>query len=664
MSTIKEYLEEIQGRPVAVIGMGVSNTPLIKMLLRAGAEVTVRDRVPRERAAEQVQELESLGARMILGEEYLQDLHEDVIFRTPGLSPNTPELVNAVQRGIKLSSEMELFFQTCPSRLIGVTGSDGKTTTTTIIAEFLKEAGRNVYVGGNIGKPLLPDVADMVEEDFAVLELSSFQLMTMEQSPHIAVVTNLSPNHLDYHHTIEEYVRAKKNIFLHQGPEYRLILNYDNAPTRALAREAVCPVTFFSRQERLEEGVYLRDGAIWLTNDQGSREVLPLELIQLPGDHNVENYMAAIAAVDGLVPDRCVRAVVRRFQGVEHRIEFVRELDGVRWYNDSIGTSPSRTTACLESFDRKVVLIAGGYDKGIPFTQLGMEIVDRVKALILTGDTASAIRSAAEQAPSFEASGLVIREEEDLAAAVRAARETAREGDVVVLSPACAAGHSLGEYSALAAAGSLSPESALELVSLRGKLMADADPDGKGGMAAILKLNREAVNEIAKAAAEATGEILIVANHNTPAQFVISGTKAAVEAALPLVKEKKGRAVPLPVSGAFHSPLMDTAAQELAKALNKMTWSRPRFPVYSNVTGKAVTDGESLRELATVQMISSVLWIDTIANQWHDGIRSWVEVGPKGTLSRMVKPILDAVPVEEEVAITAVGSLEGVNAFA
>ena len=198
-------------------------------------------------------------------------------------------------------------------------------------------------------------------------------------------------------------------------------------------------MTFFSRQERLEEGVYLRDGAIWLTNEQGSREVLPLELIQLPGDHNVENYMAAIAAVDGLVPDRCVRAVARRFQGVEHRIEFVRELDGVRWYNDSIGTSPSRTTACLESFDQKVVLIAGGYDKGIPFTQLGMEIVDRVKALILTGDTAAAIRRAVEQAPGFEASGLVIREEEDLAAAVRAARETAREGDVVVLSPACAA---------------------------------------------------------------------------------------------------------------------------------------------------------------------------------------------------------------------------------
>ena len=442
MSTIKEYLEEIQGRPVAVIGMGVSNTPLIKMLLRAGAEVTVRDRVPRERAAEQVQELESLGARMILGEEYLQDLHEDVIFRTPGLSPNTPELVNAVQRGIELSSEMELFFQTCPSRLIGVTGSDGKTTTTTIIAEFLKEAGRNVYVGGNIGKPLLPDVADMVEEDFAVLELSSFQLMTMEQSPHIAVVTNLSPNHLDYHHTMEEYVRAKKNIFLHQGPEDRLILNYDNAPTRALAREAACPVTFFSRQERLEEGVYLRDGAIWLTNEQGSREVLPLELIQLPGDHNVENYMAAIAAVDGLVPDRCVRAVARRFQGVEHRIEFVRELDGVRWYNDSIGTSPTRTMAGLSSFGQKLILLAGGYDKHIPYEPLAPLVREKVKALILMGATADKIESAVRRGED----GALLPEDQlpaiyrvsSMEEAVARAASLAGEGDVVLLSPASA----------------------------------------------------------------------------------------------------------------------------------------------------------------------------------------------------------------------------------
>ena len=439
MSTIKEYLSELSGRRVTVIGMGVSNIPLIKMLLRAGVEVTVRDRSSRERLAEQAQELESLGARLILGEDYLKDLPEELIFRTPGLSPNNPELLDAVQRGAALSSEMEVFFQTCPGRLIGVTGSDGKTTTTTIIAEFLKEAGKNVYVGGNIGRPLLADVADMVEEDYAVLELSSFQLMTMDQSPHIAVVTNISPNHLDYHHTMEEYVQAKKNIFLHQSPEDRLILNFDNPGARSMASEAVCPVTWFSRKWQLDEGVYLRDEAIWLTNEQGSREVLPLELIQLPGDHNIENYMAAIAAVDGIVPDKCVRAVALRFQGVEHRIELVRELNGVRYYNDSIGTSPTRTMACLDSFDQKLILIAGGYDKGVPFTQLGVEIVKKVKTLILTGATAKAIRQAVEEAPGYEESGLDIVETDDLAAAVAAAQAEAVSGDVVVLSPACAA---------------------------------------------------------------------------------------------------------------------------------------------------------------------------------------------------------------------------------
>ena len=439
MSTIREYLSELSGRRVTVIGMGVSNIPLIKMLLRAGVEVTVRDKSPRERLGEQAQELESLGAKLMLGEGYLKDLRGDIIFRTPGLSPNTPELLEAVQRGTSLSSEMEVFFQTCPSHLIGVTGSDGKTTTTTIIAEFLKEAGKNVYVGGNIGRPLLADVADMVEEDYAVLELSSFQLMTMDQSPHVAVVTNVSPNHLDYHHTMEEYVQAKKNIFLHQGSGDRLILNYDNSITRSFAGEAACPVTWFSRKERLEEGVYLRDGAIWLTNEQGSREVLPLELIQLPGDHNVENYMAAIAAVDGIVPDKCVRAVAQRFRGVEHRIEFVREVDGVRWYNDSIGTSPTRTTACLESFPQKVILIAGGYDKGVPFTQLGMEIADRVKTLVLTGDTAPAIRQAVEEAPGYGPHTPDIFMAGDLAGAVKEAKAAAQPGDVVVLSPACAA---------------------------------------------------------------------------------------------------------------------------------------------------------------------------------------------------------------------------------
>ena len=440
MSTISEYLEEMQGRTVAVIGAGVSNTPLIRMLLRAGLKVTVCDKATRERLGDLAGELESLGATLQLGPDYLSQIHTfDVIFRTPGLSPNTPELRRAVEEGSSLTSEMELFFQLCPCRIIGVTGSDGKTTTTTLIGEFLKEAGYNVYLGGNIGKPLLPDVDGMTPEDMAVVELSSFQLMTMEQSPNVAVFTNLSPNHLDYHHTMEEYTAAKLNIFSHQGPDDMAIFNYDNDITRSLARQAPGKSVLFSRKQRLEEGVYLRDGAIWLTNEMGSREVLPLADIHIPGVHNIENYMAAIAAVDGLVPDKCVRAVAQRFTGVEHRIELVRELDGVKYYNDSIGTSPTRTMACLDSFDQKLILIAGGYDKGVPFTQLGAEIAQKVKVLVLTGDTAPAIRAAVEEAPEFADSGLRIIQTDDMAGAVAAAHQEASAGDVVVLSPACAA---------------------------------------------------------------------------------------------------------------------------------------------------------------------------------------------------------------------------------
>jgi UDP-N-acetylmuramoylalanine--D-glutamate ligase len=439
MSAIKEYLETLQGKRIAVIGMGVSNTPLIRMLLRADLNVTVRDKAARERVEDIAEELESLGAHLILGEDYLEDLTEDLIFRTPGLKPGTPQLQAAVEQGSEVTSEMELFFRTCPCQIIAVTGSDGKTTTTTLISEFLKAAGYNVFVGGNIGKPLLPDVDGMEPEDFAVLELSSFQLMTMDQSPDIAVFTNLSPNHLDYHGTMEEYTAAKMNIYIHQNEGGRAIFNYDNQTTRELAGGAKGQRMWFSRQNRLEEGVYLRDGAIWLTNEQGSREVLPLREILLPGVHNVENYMAAIAAVDGLVPDKVVREVAGNFKGVEHRIELVRELDGVRYYNDSIGTSPTRTMACLDSFDQKIILIAGGYDKGVPFTSLGVAITEKVKTLVLTGATSQAIRAAVEGAESYAPGTPDIVELDDFAEAVKAARAAAKPGDVVILSPACAA---------------------------------------------------------------------------------------------------------------------------------------------------------------------------------------------------------------------------------
>ncbi len=437
--TIQQAIAELRKKHVAVLGLGVSNTPLIKMLLRAGVEVLACDRKVRAELSGRDEELESLGATLCLGEDYLDHLQgQDVIFRTPGLHPDTPQLAAARQRGSIITSEMELFFRVCPCKIIAVTGSDGKTTTTTIISEFLKAAGHTVYLGGNIGRPLLADVDGMFPEDIVVLELSSFQLMTMTHSPDIAVVTNVSPNHLDVHKSMGEYISAKENILKYQSPDGCAVLNYDNEITRAFAKSAVGTVRFFGRSEALQHGIVVRDGAICDTGGDAARTVLPLSDLLLPGAHNVENYMAAIAAVQGMVSDEVVRSVAKRFAGVEHRIELVRTLHGVRYYNDSIASSPTRTIAGLRSFPQKVILIAGGYDKQIPFTELGAEITEHVKYLYLTGDTAPKIRAAVEQAPGYDPQALPIAVIGDFTQAVLAAHMAAQPGDVVLLSPACA----------------------------------------------------------------------------------------------------------------------------------------------------------------------------------------------------------------------------------
>ena len=439
--TLQEYLDSLKGKKVAVLGIGVSNTPLIKLLLRSGIRVTACDKATREQLGGVAEELESLGAQLSLGEDYLSRLKHDVIFRTPGMRPDLPELVRAVERGSDLTSEMEVFFRVCPCPILAVTGSDGKTTTTTMIAQLLRAAGYNTYLGGNIGKPLLADVKGMEPEDRVVVELSSFQLMTMEHSPHVAVVTNLAPNHLDVHTSMEEYVQAKENIFRHQNAGDRVIFNYDNPITRELGenRELASQRTWFSRKEILEPGVCVRNGAIWVYQEDGTRrEVLPLEDILLPGEHNIENYMAAIAAVDGMVPDAVVRDFAKRFTGVEHRIELVREKNGVRYYNDSIASSPSRTIAGLRCFENKVILIAGGYDKQIPFEELGEEICKHVKCLVLNGATADKIRAAVETAPGYADGAPAITLCETFEEAVKAAHALAQEGDVVLMSPACA----------------------------------------------------------------------------------------------------------------------------------------------------------------------------------------------------------------------------------
>ena len=437
--TLREYIDTIRNKRVAVIGIGVSNTPLIDRLLAEGISVTACDKRTREQMGEQAEDLERRGCRLRLGADYLDGIDADVIFRTPGLRPDVPQLAAAVAAGAELTSEMEVFFRVCPCPIIAVTGSDGKTTTTTIIAELLKAAGRTVWVGGNIGHPLLCEADGMRPEDYAVLELSSFQLMTMTQSPHIAVVTNLAPNHLDMHRDMAEYVAAKENIFRHQRAGDVAVFNGDNAITAEQAGRALGRSRRFSRREEVADGVFLRGEDIVCRGPEGERVVLRTSDIRIPGVHNVENYMAAIAAVDGLVPDETIRDLARSFGGVEHRIELVRTYRGVRYYNDSIASSPSRTIAGLRSFPEKVILIAGGYDKHIPFDVLGPEITAHVKLLVLCGATADKIRAAVEQSPDYRPGCPEIWEVSPFTAAVEAARDRAQPGDVVTLSPACAA---------------------------------------------------------------------------------------------------------------------------------------------------------------------------------------------------------------------------------
>ena len=429
MNEFERYFEALRGRSIAVLGLGVSNRPLVRLLLEYGCQVTGCDKTPREKLDPEVLELENMGCRLSLGEGYLEGLEADVVFRTPGMHPGNPALVKLRQQGAQITSEMEVFFEVAPCHLIAVTGSDGKTTTTTLISEMLKEAGKTVWLGGNIGTPLLPLCRQMKAEDYAVVELSSFQLMDMKRSPQRAVVTNLAPNHLDVHKDMEEYVDAKKNIFRFQGKDDLLVLNADNDITSSFTGPG--QTHFFSRKKRTN-CVFEEAGAIYRRGEK----VLETKDILIPGTHNIENYMAAIAAVDGLVDDEAIRTVAKTFGGVEHRIELVRVKDGVKFYNDSIASSPSRTIAGLRSFHEKVILIAGGYDKHIPYDVLGPEIRAHVKKLFLCGATAGKIRAAVEQAEGGEKPE--ITDCGDFEAAVRAAAAAAKSGDIVLMSPASA----------------------------------------------------------------------------------------------------------------------------------------------------------------------------------------------------------------------------------
>lgn len=432
--TLINYLDSLKNKSVAVIGIGVSNVPLIRLLCGAGISVTACDKKERAALGPIADELEAMGCCFRLGENYLEGLSEDVIFRTPGLHPRY--LADAKDRGSVITSEMEVFFDVCPCPIIAVTGSDGKTTTTTMIAGLLRDSGKTVHLGGNIGRPLLADAETIKESDFAVVELSSFQLMTMQKSPSRAVLTNLSPNHLDVHTDMDEYVEAKNVICRYQNSENLFVTNLDNELTRTLAQNAKAKLDFFTRQQGsvCGSGCFLKEDAIWYSDGTDARCVLPLKDILLPGVHNIENYMAAICAVQGLVDDETIRSFARTFGGVEHRIELIRNRRGVRWYNDSIASSPSRTIAGLNSFAEKVILIAGGKDKGISYDSLGPVVNDHVKLLILCGATAGVIREAVQKAENYQS--LEIIDVNDYHEAVALADSRTEQGDVVMLSPA------------------------------------------------------------------------------------------------------------------------------------------------------------------------------------------------------------------------------------
>ena len=442
MLPIEQLQNLIQGKKVAFIGAGVSHKRCIEQFVELGAQVTLCDQKKSlEDFGAYADTLRRLHVRLSLGEHYTDGFAgQDIIMRTPGYEYYKPELQAALQAGTKVTSEVELFFELCPCEIVAVTGSDGKTTTTTLISKMFEAAGRKVFLGGNIGAALLPQLADVTPEAVAVVELASFQLISMRVSPKVAVVTNVTPNHLDHHKDMQEYIDAKRNILLWQVPPCRAVLGFENEISRGMQKDCKGEQVWFTRLHDTDKGAFLResDDTLCYAENGVVTPILPRAEVKLRGLHNVENLLAAIAAVWGRVPVEAMRQVGSTFTGVEHRIEPVRTLDGVTYYNDSIASSPTRTIAGLRSFNQKIILIAGGYDKKIPYEPLAPEILAHVKTLVLMGATGPRIEAAVRACPGFDESALTILHADSMQHAVELARGAAQPGDVVSLSPASA----------------------------------------------------------------------------------------------------------------------------------------------------------------------------------------------------------------------------------
>lgn len=431
---LKNFKENIKGKKVAVLGLGVSNIPAIKYLNKCGAYIFAHD-AKVDVNIDSVKNLDNI--EFLLGEKSFSNLEQmDYIFRSPGVKPFNEKLEKAVKSGAVLTSEIEEVINLAPCKIIGITGSAGKTTTTTLISKLLEKSGRKIWVGGNIGTTLFEKLDEMKKDDLIVLELSSFQLMTMKKSPNISIVTNIYQDHLDYHRSFEEYYMAKTNIFTHQKKGDVTILNLDDefeSKFKNMVKNA--NIREFSVKTPVENGSYYLDGSIYICTCGVTQKVIDVKDVMLKGMKNYLNICAAICATIDFINLKDIQEVLKEFKGVEHRLEFVDKIDGVEYYNDSISTTPGKASACLSAFDKKIIIIAGGYDKNVDYTDYGKQVVNAAKDIILMGDTKLKIKEAIKKTGD---NNISVHDVENMVEAVKLAKKIAKNGDIVVMSPASA----------------------------------------------------------------------------------------------------------------------------------------------------------------------------------------------------------------------------------
>ena len=437
---LKEFNEYLKFRKVAVIGLGVSNKPLLNYLYFNKAKVTVFDEKTIDEIPKEIMDkITELGFKFSLGKGSLNKLNGfDIIFRSPSILPTRPELLAEKERGAIVTTEIEMLMKIAPCKIIGITGSDGKTTTTTLISEILKKAKYNVFLGGNIGIPLFTKLNQIKSTDIIVLELSSFQLMGMDISPNISLITNITPNHLNIHKDYDEYIDSKKNIFKYQNENDILVVNYDNRITRSFQSENPGQIIFYSGKEKLSDGYIVDDNVIKECKEKIRKHIIKTDETVLRGKHNYENIAAAIAVTRGLVDMETIVSAIKEFKPVEHRLEYIKTINGVKWYNDSVSSSPTRTIAGLNSFEEDIVLIAGGYDKNLDYAPLAPYIINKVQTLILIGQTADKIYEATKKEADKQQKSINIYMARDLEMAITLAKKYSKKDEVVLLSPASA----------------------------------------------------------------------------------------------------------------------------------------------------------------------------------------------------------------------------------